>query len=264
MSGWQALEAELALWRADRRSLTFWLRDDDACRDSPGLQRLFAIAERSALPIALAAVPATLERSFVDALAHMQLAIVVQHGYAHRNHAPPHERKMELGVHRDVRQTLVELSRGADILRDAFGPRFAAVLVPPWNRIATPLVAELPGAGFIGLSTLGPRAAQRPAQGLVQCNSHVDLIAWRRDRAFIGADAALDRTVAHLRARRGGEADADEATGILTHHLDMAAAGWAFLVELVARTREQGATWIDVQSAFAMRDSVAPTFGRSA
>jgi hypothetical protein len=44
----------------------------------------------------------------------------------------------------------------------------------------------------------------------------------------------------------------------------MSAAGWAFLVELVARTREQGAIWIDVQSAFGLGESATPTCVRSA
>ena len=98
----------------------------------------------------------------------------------------------------------------------------------------------------------------------MQCNTHVDLIAWRRDRAFIGVEAAIDRLVAHLRARREGSADAGEPTGLLTHHLDMSDAGWEFVVELVARTRERGAAWLDVAPAFAPADCAAPTSDRSA
>jgi len=264
MTSWNALDAELALWRSAGRCATLWCRDDDASRDSPPLQRLFEIAERATLPIALAAIPATLEQSLVEAVAHAEFAIVIQHGYAHRNHAPPTERKMELGLHRSIEETLAEVARGADILRSRFGQRFAAVLVPPWNRIAAPIVAKLPQAGFRGLSTLGPRKARWPARGLTQCNTHVDLIAWRRDRGFIGVEAALERLIIHLQARRERREDADEATGVLTHHLDMTAAGWDFLIELVSRTREQGAAWIDVRSAFGMGDGAEATCGRSA
>jgi hypothetical protein len=264
MSTWQALDAELALWRTLGRQPTFWCRDDDASRDSPPLQQLLEIAERAALPIALATIPAALERSLVAAAAHSRFATVIQHGYAHRNHAPPAERKMELGPHRNAEAAVVELVRGADTLMRGFAHRFVAVLVPPWNRIADSIVAKLPAAGFCGLSTLGPRKTRWPAQGLMQCNTHVDLIAWRHDRAFIGVDAAIDRTVAHLQALRKGDADADEPTGILTHHLDMSAPGWDFLVELVARTREQGAAWIDVRAAFALPAGAEPICDRSA
>jgi hypothetical protein len=264
MSPWHTLDAELALWRAAERHPTLWCRDDDASRDSPPLQRLLDFAEQATLPVALAAIPAALERSLVAAVAQSRFAIVIQHGYAHRNHAPPDERKMELGLHRDVEETLTELARGADILRREFAERFVAVLVPPWNRIATAIVARLPELGFRGLSTFGPRKARWPVQRLMQCNTHVDMIAWKRDRAFIGTDAAIDRVVAHLRARREGGAEADEATGVLTHHLDMSDAGGEFLVELVTRTREQGAVWIDVRSAFGMPLSTAAICGRSA
>ena len=264
MTPWQALDAELALWGTEGRRATFWCRDDDAARDSPALERLLEIAEQASVPIALAVIPATLEQSLVEAVARSRFATVVQHGYAHRNHALPDERKMELGLHRDAERTLTELVQGADILRRGFAHRFVAVLVPPWNRIAAPIVAKLPAAGFLGLSTLGPRRAQSPVQGLMQCNTHVDVIAWRRDRAFIGVDAAIDRVLAHLRARREGGADPDEATGVLTHHLDMSSAGWDFLIELVARTREHGAVWIDVCAAFGVRGTATPTCGRSA
>jgi hypothetical protein len=264
MSAWQALDAELALWRSAGRSATLWCRDDDASRDSSQLQRMLDSAERAAVPIAVAAIPATLEPCLVTALAQSRFAIVAQHGYAHRNHAPPAERKMELGPHRALDESLAELAHGADILRRNFGDRFVAVLVPPWNRIADAIVARLLAQGFCGVSTLGPRSARCPAEGLVQCNTHVDIIDWRRDRAFIGVDAAIDRVVAHLRARREGAADTDEPTGVLTHHLDMGAPAWEFLTALVARTREQGAVWIDARVAFGMEAGAAPICGRSA
>jgi hypothetical protein len=87
-------------------------------------------------------------------------------------------------------------------------------------------------------------------QGLLQCNAHVDVVDWRRNRAFIGDEAAVDRLVAHLRARRDGGADPDEPTGLLTHHLDMTEGAWRFVAALVERTRERGAAWLDVRDAF--------------
>lgn len=264
MSAWQPLDTELDLWRSTGRRATLWCRDDDAYRDSPSLQRLLGIAEATALPVALAAIPAALESSLVDAVARSRFATIIQHGYAHRNHAPAAERKMELGLHRDVEATMAELARGLDILGCSFGERFLAVIVPPWNRIDGAIVARLPDIALHGLSTLGPRAARCPTPGLVQCNTHVDVIAWRRERAFIGVESAVDRLVAHLRARRDGSADPDEPTGLLTHHLDMSEPAWKFVLELVARTREGGAAWLDVASALGWADRVALTSARSA
>ena len=250
MSAWQKLDDELDAWRAAGRRATLWCRDDDACRDSAALRRLLEIAHGAGVPVALAVIPAALEKSLVEAVTRSDIATVVQHGYAHRNYALPQSRKWELGSHRPVGTTLAELEQGLGALRLGFGERFSAVLVPPWNRIDAGVAARLVEAGFHGLSCLGPRSAARPVPGIAQCNVHVDLIAWRRERAFIGVDAAVERLAEHLRARREGSVDASEPSGILTHHLNMSAAGWRFLADLMARTRERGALWLDARAAF--------------
>ena len=265
MSDWQRLERELDAWRDDGRQATLWCRDDDACRDSPALRRLLRIAGAMEVPVALAAIPAALKMSLVEAVAASAIATIVQHGYAHRNHAPPGARNWELGAHRPPDVSIAELAVGMDILERGFGERFTAVLVPPWNRIDPVVVARLPEARFHGLSAFGPRTQLHAAPGVVQCNTHVDLIAWSRDRAFIGVDAAIDRLIGHLGARRGGGADLCEATGILTHHLDLTDAAWEFLTEVMARTRAHGAAaWLDVR-VVARGDAAAPAIsGRSA
>jgi hypothetical protein len=259
VSIWRRLNRELDAWRAAGRCATLWCRDDDACRDSAALRRLLAIAHANDVPVALAAIPALLEPSLGDAVAQSEIATVVQHGYAHRNHAPPGARNWELGPHRPAAVSAAELAQGQDLLRHGFGGRFTAVLVPPWNRIDPAVVALLPGAGFHGLSTFGPRAAPSPVPGIAQCNTHVDLIAWRRDRVFIGADAAIDRLAEHLQARREGTADPSEPTGILTHHLDLTDAAWQFLAHLMAHTRaHDAAAWLDVRAVFGAGDATAP------
>jgi hypothetical protein len=255
VSAWQRLDRELDAWRDSDRHATLWCRDDDACRDSPALKRLLHTAGAMGVPVALATIPAVLETSLVESVGPSELVTIVQHGYAHRNHAPPGARNWELGAHRPVAVSIAELASGREIL--------AAVLVPPWNRIDPEVVARLSDARFHGLSTFGPRAQVCPAPGIAQCNTHVDLIAWSRDRAFIGAEAAIDRLVGHLEARRQGRVDAHEATGILTHHVDLPGAAWEFLAELMARTRAHGAaTWLAVRDAVAAGATVIS--GRSA
>lgn len=250
MSAWQKLDDELDAWRAEGRRATLWLRDDDACRDSPPLQRLLEITHAATVPVALAVIPAALEKNLVDVLARSEIATVLQHGYAHRNYAPPESRKWELGNHRPVFTMLAELEQGFGALRKSFGKRFLPVLVPPWNRIDGGVVGHLAEVGFHGLSCFGPRAAVRPAPGVAECNVHVDLIAWRGDRTFIGVEAAAERLAWHLRVRRDSSVDASEPSGILTHHLDMSDAGWQFLADLLARTRERGAVWLDARTTF--------------
>jgi hypothetical protein len=250
-TGWRALAQELDACEAAGMQATLWWRDDDACADSPALRRMLDIAEAQRTPLAIAVIPAGLESSLVDAIGRYALPTVVQHGYAHRNHAPAGERSAELSGNRALDECIGELTRGRDALLHAFGERYAPILVPPWNRIAAGVVPHLPAAGFRGLSRFGSREAAPPGSRLTQVNAHVDLIAWRRGRVFIGPDAAIERLIAHLRARRRGEADAGEPTGVLTHHLVTTDDAWQFVVELLARTREhRAARWLDVRGAF--------------
>jgi len=263
-SGWQRLDDELDAWRARGLRATLWLRDDDACADSPALRRLLDLARDYRVPVAIAAIPAAADVTLVDAIACCDDATIVQHGYAHRNHARAGTRSAELGDEREFRVTLDELARGRERLERAFGERFIPVLVPPWNRIADDLVPHLASAGYTGISRFGPRVRAMPAAGLREVNTHVDPIAWRRDRQFIGTKAAIERIVTHLRARRERACDADEATGFLTHHLAFDATAWAFLDALLQHTRRHdAASWLDVAHAFDVR-AVALTSARSA
>jgi hypothetical protein len=265
VSAWDSLARELAHWREAARTPTFWLRDDDACRDTPALARLFAASARHGVPLSLAVVPAALEPGLVTSVAQAPLVTVVQHGFAHVNHAPAGARAAELGDDRAGAAVLGELAQGDAVLARAFGERYLHVLVPPWNRIGEAIVPQLAAAGYRGLSTFAPRTAPAAAPGLAQCNAHVDPIAWRRGRAFVGDDAAVTRVVDHLAARREGRVDAGEPTGLLTHHLVFDDAAWAFFEALFAATRAQGATWLDTRAAFGLaRGAAAPaTCGRS-
>lgn len=243
-AAWGALAAELGAWRVQERRATFWWRDDDAGRPADALQRLLALAADLALPLGLAVVPARLTPEVAAAIRSAPEGVVVlQHGFAHVNHesaGQPGEAKVrpaECGAGRPARAVLEELAGGKATLTAAFGDRFLPVFVPPWNRIAPAVVAGLPGAGYRAVSAFGPRAAADPAPGLLRVNSHADPIVWREGKRFAGPAAILDRLRAHLAARREGQADPAEPTGLLTHHQDMDAACWAFSEELLGRLR---------------------------
>ncbi len=98
MNAWSRLDGELEAWRASGRRATLWLRDDDACDDSAALRRLLDITHASDVPITLAVIPAALGSGLVDAVAQFANATIVQHGYAHANHAPSGARSCELGA----------------------------------------------------------------------------------------------------------------------------------------------------------------------
>lgn len=227
--GWQALADEDARWGDAGRNAELWWRDDDASDVSASLDRLVALARDARTPLALAVVPAQATAALADRLADEPLVDVLQHGYAHANHALAPEKNIELGTQRPTMMTLGELATGWMALERLFGSRALAVMVPPWNRIAPVLVPTLPEIGYRGLSTFGPRARVHPVRGLLQVNTHVDLIDWKHGRVFPGEDAALAVLVTALaRARTAGE----EPVGILSHHLAMDAGAWDFLSSL--------------------------------
>ena len=229
MSSWQALDKEAARWRDDGRTAELWWRDDDAADSGVALDRLLELHRQTQAPLSLAVVPALATKALVDRLGAEPAIDLLQHGYAHLNHASPGEKKAELGPHRPAMIVLGELGTGWLALERLFGGRARSVMVPPWNRIAPGLVPTLPEIGFSGLSTFGPRRRARPVSGLLQINTHVDLIDWKSGRGFVGEAAALATLVAALAHAR---TVAYEPVGLLSHHLAMDGRAWDFLRSL--------------------------------
>jgi hypothetical protein len=253
MTSWQNLSEELDAWAAAGRCATLWWRDDDAIEPSPELARLLALAAARDLPLALAVIPARASEALAEWLrVHPARPALLQHGYAHKNHAPEGEKKAELGPHRPAGAVLEELTRGWQRMTELFGETWAPILVPPHNRIAGSVVQGLRELGFRGLSTHGPRAAVLAAPGLVQVNTHLDIMHWPDPRGFLGEAESLDLLIAHLRARRRGEVDALEPTGLLTHHPAHDAPAWAFLEALLDRLAgHSAARFVEAGEAFA-------------
>jgi hypothetical protein len=246
---WSDLDTELDAWQAAGLVATLWWRDDDAGDVTPPLHRLIELASLTGTPLALAVIPERCSTLLPRALGRAP-ATVLQHGYAHANRADRSAKKSEFGADRPLAQVRAELTMGRRLLERAFPGRFLPVLVPPWNRIAAPVCALLGPLGYLGLSTYGPRAAAA-ADGVRVVNTHVDIIDWRGSRGFVGADAALAALIGHLAARRAGAADADEPTGVLSHHLDHDRGCWAFLEALFSRSAgHPAARWLDAGSAF--------------
>ncbi|MDX1515060.1 MAG: polysaccharide deacetylase family protein [Gammaproteobacteria bacterium] len=252
MSDWLELERELDCWPHSGRPATFWWRDDDADSESESYTRLLDISESYALPLGLAVVPATMTPGFVKRLSGLGERVeVLQHGFAHRNHAARNEKKTEFGEHRSLDVMRDEIIKGAKLLRAAAGERFLAVFVPPWNRIAPAVTRVLPELGFVGVSAFGRRPCGESVPGLRQANTHVDLIDWKAaGRGFRGERKVLADMIAHLRDRRDG--DADEATGVLTHHRVHDQGCWRFLERLFDLTRRRAEVrWIGPNEALA-------------
>ena len=228
MIDWTDLGRELDLWQAAGRKATLWWRDDDVVADTPALQRLFATAKA---PIALAVIPARAGSGLTRAITMRPRVTVLQHGYQHQNNASAGARKSEFPDSRPIEAVVEDLLNGQIKLSESFPDHFLPVLTPPWNRIGAKALATLEKLEFRGLSTYLARQAAK-LWGVTIVNTHVDVIDWQGNRGFLGEAACLDLLIGHLNARRLGEADPDEPTGLLTHHLVHDADTWRFLENL--------------------------------
>jgi len=252
-AGWSDLAGELDQWVKDRRVATLWWRDDDAVTPSRRLDHLISIAGN--IPISLAVIPAEADRKLAE-WAHLSRSVrtrlsVLQHGWCHRSHGVD-GKKNEFPPARSCHAVRSDLTAGRARLTAFFGNRALPVLVPPWNRFASCFLPLLSACGLSGISRVKPRRTPWPAPGITEVNVHIDLVAWGGDRGFIGEAAAVGGIVRHLKARRLGDVDGDEPTGILTHHLVQDEATDAFLRRLAAITKEHPATnWLDAAEVFA-------------
>ena len=229
---WKELEDELA-----RRPVAFWWRDDDATAVSPSLRRLLGLSSKRRIPLALAVIPEGADPRLFKLL-HEEVT-VLQHGTDHRNRAEPGGKKTEYPPSEPIDTALARISGGMERLRSAAGKKFMPVLAPPWNRIAPDVVKKLPTVGITGLSAYGARASAEPAPGLRQVNTHIDIVAWRGGKHFIGEAAAFG-ALARVLSR-------DEPIGWLTHHAMHEEATWDFLERLFTL---KGIRWLSAPEAF--------------
>jgi hypothetical protein len=249
-AGWTELAGELDRWEDAGRMATLWWRDDDAASPSAALDRLLSLAR--GIPTTLAVIPAAADAALSSALGRWTEIAVVQHGWRHANHAAG-GKKSEFPSERYVDAAAADLVDGRRRLAELFGDRALAVLAPPWNRLDERLVPLLPACGIGGLSRVRARRTAWPAPDVFEANVHVDLVAWTGGRGFVGEEAALGGLIEHLRARRLGEADPEEPTGILTHHLVQDRAADAFLRRLVELAdAHPAARWLAGREVFAL------------
>ena len=251
MSSWTDLSAELDRWKDAGKVASFWWRDDDAVEATPALDRLLDLRRETDVPLSIAVIPATADAE-LGALLAEDGTDVLQHGYTHRNHRPATARKAELGEDRTLWDIASELADGRRRMFEIFGEDgWIETMVPPWNRIDPPVTALLPGLGFHGLSTFRPRDGAEPVPGLTAVNTHIDIIDWDGDRSYAGDGSTLSAAVAHLGGKREGTADADEATGLLTHHLAHDEGCWGFIRAFIDATAGHPAVrWVSARSLF--------------
>ncbi|WP_137388674.1 polysaccharide deacetylase [Rhodoligotrophos defluvii] len=220
---------ELDAWAARGLTPRLWLRDDDAVADRPELRQLLALCGAAAIPPTLAVIPAKIEASLEAALSRntMPMPSLLVHGYAHVNHEGPKAKKAELGTARPLAEVAADTAKGLALLHVAFPREALPVLVPPWNRVRPDLVPLLQDQGYEGISTFGP--ACYAGLGIIEANTHVDLMDWRarRGRSIPDVIRNLTHTLQRQRA-----ADPAEPVGILTHHAVHDEVAWSCLADL--------------------------------
>ncbi|MBP6011541.1 MAG: polysaccharide deacetylase [Alphaproteobacteria bacterium] len=250
--GWDRIGRELDQWARERRVAQFWWRDDDAQDTSPELDAMLKVARRFDVAIGLSVVPAKLKPRLAKHLAREVHAQILVHGFAHENRAREGHAKREFSSARPLSEMTGDLARGMAILREAFGKKLLPVVVPPWNRIAPAVVAELPRLGYRGLSTWKPRARANPVPGLAQVNTHLDVIDWRRGRVIKDEGLIAGLLLRKLRWRREHRARASEPLGLLTHHAHWSSEKERIIVRLLETTRNHpAAEWLTPQAVFA-------------
>ena len=241
---WSPLEEELAKWQAEARHLPLWWRDDDAIAPTAQLDQLSALAQKLALPVHLAVIPATAEPELALYVAEHPELIPVVHGWAHQNRATNGQKKCEFPEQRPKQESLDDMQQGLARLQKLFGLRLVPLFVPPWNRISPELLPALSDLGFAALSTFTPRKALLAAPRLAQINTHLDPIDWKHTRSLVAPERLIAQVCDQLRARRKGAADNTEPYGILTHHLVHDAAIWGFTEALITRLMQgPGRVW---------------------
>ena len=249
MATWSDLNGELDRWRATRFFPTLWWRDDDAQTATQDLEPLLELSTKFSVPVHLAVIPDLLRDSLCARLEGCDTVSCLQHGFAHVNHEPAEAGASEFGDHRDIALQRRDLRAGWLSLVRAQLPNLLPGVVPPWNRMSDPTLLELPGLGYRFISAFEGPTASLPIAGLSRFNAHVDPMRWRHGGRFRGTEATLEFLTGHLAARRTGQADLREPTGLLTHHLLAGSDLWDFVSELLERLEHQGvARWVNLAS----------------
>lgn len=239
MHDFKHLIAELDAWSRADLTAQFWWRDDDAGEPCAALEQLFRISEEHAVPCGLATIPQRAGEPLRKDVSDAPYIWVLQHGFAHINHAPKGNGAWELGLHRPTSLVLDELRQGMLKLRQLFKGRFVPVVVPPWNKMDAELLPYLPVMGYRGVSASYKKHRPVPPGDLRVADAHCDLLSWKdkgNGAKFTGSEKSVNSLIEHLRDKRNGTADLDEPTCILTHHLEMDDQAWDFLDALLAAT----------------------------
>ncbi|MBH68293.1 MAG: polysaccharide deacetylase [Rhodospirillaceae bacterium] len=221
----EALHLELNEWSKNSYVAQIWWRDDDLHKPTAALD--FLLKASSTLPFKplLAVIPSLTSKDLCSILTGSGLAVGV-HGFRHVNHEGNHEKKSEFGPSRRLQDQIDDVKNARQALYELLGESVFDCFVPPWNRLNNSLIPHLPILGLSSLSTFGGRKSKQPCPGLLQINTHVDIIDWKSKRAFIGGESMAAQISNHLTQIRSKFSSKPEPLGLLSHHLQMKKEDW--------------------------------------
>lgn len=241
---WRSLTEELDRWLETGKTATLWWRDDDAVGLTPQLELLLRCAQP--VPLALAVIPRFVEPDLALRLRQVSSVAVLQHGWAHSNHATG--TKSEYPATRSQADVEREFADGRQVLDEHFGTQSIPVFAPPWHGLDERFLPLLAQNGIKCVSRIGPRRSRLAAAGLPQVNAHVAPIKWTIPPSFGGDAEYVSAIIDHLRGRRTERFDRDEPTGLLTHHLAQNPTSYEFMSRLLDVTlAHPAAKWIDLR-----------------
>ena len=244
---WSSLSGELDRWAEADVVAAFWWRDDDAITDTPQLEALLECAGQT--PLALAVIPDLADHALAARLEHHPTVTVLQHGWRHTNHAKEGY-PSEYPAGRNSDEVAEEFSEGMQRLRNLFGAQYLPIFAPPWHGFDESHLPLLRKAGLEAISRSGPRS-HAFVTGLRVSNIHCVPIVWSDPPSFGSDDIYLSKLVDHLEGRRQGRYDADEPTGVLTHHLVQDARSYEFMAKLNTMVlKHPAACWLDARDVF--------------
>ena len=224
-TGYQRLEKEINRLDSENKCMEIWWRDDDLEAPSHSLENMISVSDNINLAPLLAVIPARASKQLVKLLNQCNINIAM-HGLNHYNYEPLTRKKAEFGSFRPIEAQWKDLEKGISHLEQLFGDLFLKCFVPPWNRINSELAKTLPSFGISSLSTFSSRKGATPVPGLLQVNTHVDVIDWKENRSFIGAELMAGKIAGELQNCRTGTIENPEPIGLLTHHLMMSIDDW--------------------------------------
>ncbi len=219
-----------------QRTVNVFFRNDDVDEDEACLRTLLHLFEESSTPVNLEIIPARLTEPGIELLrqrAYAQPALfeLNQHGWQHVNHESQ-GRKCEFGISRSFDEQLADISRGKEVLEQAFGEVFSPVFTPPWNRCTDVTHRVLDQLGFQALSKLN---SEPPVTGhrFREISVTLDLFRWKSGATMKAPQEFVVELTSQLLAL--------DTVGVMLHHKVMDEAAFELVRLIVNELRRSDA-----------------------